>query len=249
LYRLCDKLYFYQGDHNSESVEDNCTMRGITLEQHRELNEYFKDRGVIATLHHLNNYDGGEILHQFLLPPLPEKKVPGPRKPRASRRTGRRREDTMTVFKTKAAFEKHLKKHQAGVIPLTRTRNIPFSRDDHDDNVAFLAIARTALGKLCADICIEAGLKKLGRLDPESTIFWRVKQAAPCEEEMASRHGKMPYEWYFCVYDYASYVNIKANFKMIQDPISCDITAMCYVSPSKTPLPCRPPLRQQRQLQ
>jgi hypothetical protein len=232
VYRLLYKLFFSPGQ--GESVEDNCTRRGITVEQHRALNNYFKDRGVIATLHHLANYEGGRILRRFLLPPLPEKKIPGPRKPRASR-TGRRRESAMTVFKTKAAFEKHIRKHTAGVVPLTRTQSLPFSRDDHNDNVAFLAIARTTLGKLCAAICTDAGLKKLGRLDPESAILYKVKMAAPCEEEIASYQGRgKPYVWYFCVYDYTSYVNIRANFKMIQDPISCDITAMCYVSPSKT---------------
>jgi hypothetical protein len=93
LYRLIRKLYFYPepGDAADKALQvvDNCTRRGITLEQHRELNEYFKDRGVIATLHHLSQYNDGEILHRFLLPSLHEPKIRVPRKPRASRK-GRR---------------------------------------------------------------------------------------------------------------------------------------------------------------
>ena len=80
-------LYWYEGD--NESFDDFFLRREISLEQGRTLVDYFKGRGVIATLHHLS---AKGHLEEHLLPMLPRPKAKKPRKPRKPRtpKPGRR---------------------------------------------------------------------------------------------------------------------------------------------------------------
>jgi hypothetical protein len=73
-------------------------------------------------------------------------------------------------------------------------------------------------------------------------MLWKIKQALPCEEEMASysempkreRKAKKPYVWYFCVYDYVSYVFIEAAFEFSSTPsLQCTINVKYRVVPEK----------------
>ena len=246
--RIASCLYWYEED--GRTFENFCTRREISLEQGRALVAYFKDRGVLATLHHLSVKGH---LAEFLLPSLPRPKARKPRKPRKPRTKVRRVAEVKT-FRTQAAFRKHVEKHAKDAEVFSDTLVLKLRTDK--GNIYHFRSLRTHLATMCSDLVCEGKaprLKALGRFTVANSILWSIKQALPCEEEMsyfsnmtkkmrevlyyASEKAMKPYTWYFCVYDYISYVFIEAAFKFEKSEegslCGCIITVKYRVVPEK----------------
>jgi len=134
--RITTCLYWYEKD---GTFADFCTRREISLEQGRALVNYFKDRGVLATLHHLS---GKGHLVEFLLPSLPRPKARKPRKPRKPRTKGRRVAE-VKAFRTEAAFLKHVDKHAKAAEVFCDTR-VSELRPDKEISTALGRYAHTS---------------------------------------------------------------------------------------------------------
>ena len=113
------------------------------------------------------------------------------------------------------------------------------------DAVEYFVSLRTHLAMMCKELVCDGEaprLKALGRRSVGDNMLWKIKQALPCEEEMASYSempkreckAKKPYMWYFRVYDYVSYVFIEAAFEFSSTPsLQCTINVKYRVIPEK----------------